>query len=162
MERSPSDLVRPLTTEGRADAAPPADATPKAGERRPLALADRSEQLIEDVREELHAVRAQLHSALERIRYQRVELAEARAQVEDERARYRELFEVAREGYIVTDLARAARQMAAKGKLATKVHAVPKQIEDEIAAVKLDTMGIKIDRLTQDQKEYLASWSEGT
>jgi len=43
-----------------------------------------------------------------------------------------------------------------------KVHDVPKQIEDEVAAVKLETMGVKIDRLTSEQKEYLTSWSEGT
>ena len=39
---------------------------------------------------------------------------------------------------------------------------MPKQIEDEVAAVKLETMGVKIDRLTSEQKEYLTSWSEGT
>jgi len=42
------------------------------------------------------------------------------------------------------------------------VHHVPKAIEDDVAAVKLDTMGIKIDRLTGEQRLYLSSWSEGT
>ncbi len=55
-----------------------------------------------------------------------------------------------------------ALKMASKGKLAVKVHDVPKQIEDEVAAVKLESMGVKIDRLTSEQKEYLTSWSEGT
>jgi adenosylhomocysteinase len=55
-----------------------------------------------------------------------------------------------------------ALKMADKGKLPVKVHAVPKQIEDEVAAVKLDSMGVKIDRLTSEQKEYLTSWSQGT
>jgi adenosylhomocysteinase len=55
-----------------------------------------------------------------------------------------------------------ALKMADKGKLGIKVHAVPKSIEDDVAAVKLDTMGIKIDRLTTEQKDYLTSWSEGT
>jgi len=55
-----------------------------------------------------------------------------------------------------------ALKMAGKGKLPIKVHAVPKSIEDEVAAVKLDTMGIKIDRLTSEQKDYLTSWGEGT
>jgi adenosylhomocysteinase len=55
-----------------------------------------------------------------------------------------------------------ALRMADKGKLAVKVHDVPKQIEDEVAAVKLETMGVKIDRLTSEQKEYLTSWAEGT
>ena len=55
-----------------------------------------------------------------------------------------------------------ALKMAAKGKLAAKVHAVPKSIEDDVATFKLDTMGVKIDRLTGEQKQYLSSWSEGT
>lgn len=55
-----------------------------------------------------------------------------------------------------------ALKMAAKGKLPPKVHSVPRAIEDEVAAVKLDTMGVKIDRLTGEQKQYLSSWSEGT
>jgi adenosylhomocysteinase len=55
-----------------------------------------------------------------------------------------------------------ALKMADKGKLAAKVHHVPKAIEDDVAAVKLDTMGIKIDRLTGEQRLYLSSWSEGT
>ena len=55
-----------------------------------------------------------------------------------------------------------ALKMAEKGKLSVKVHDVPKQIEDEVATVKLDTMGVKIDRLTSEQKEYLTSWAEGT
>jgi adenosylhomocysteinase len=55
-----------------------------------------------------------------------------------------------------------ALKMADKGKLPPKVHKVPKSIEDEVATVKLDTMGVKIDRLTGEQKQYLSSWSEGT
>ena len=55
-----------------------------------------------------------------------------------------------------------ALKMADKGKLPVKVHHVPKAIEDDVAAVKLDTMGVKIDRLTGEQKLYLSSWSEGT
>jgi adenosylhomocysteinase len=55
-----------------------------------------------------------------------------------------------------------ALKMANKGKLPVKVHNVPKQIEDDVATVKLETMGVKIDRLTSEQKEYLTSWSEGT
>jgi adenosylhomocysteinase len=55
-----------------------------------------------------------------------------------------------------------ALKMANKGKLPVRVHDVPKQIEDEVATVKLETMGVKIDRLTSEQKEYLTSWAEGT
>jgi adenosylhomocysteinase len=55
-----------------------------------------------------------------------------------------------------------ALKMAAKNKLAVKVHDVPRQIEDDVATVKLETMGVKIDRLTSEQRLYLSSWSEGT
>jgi adenosylhomocysteinase len=39
---------------------------------------------------------------------------------------------------------------------------VPEHIDKEIARLKLDSMGIGIDRLTPEQKKYLASWQEGT
>ncbi len=42
------------------------------------------------------------------------------------------------------------------------VIAVPEDIDKEIARLKLDTMGIKIDELTEEQIEYLSSWQEGT
>ena len=43
-----------------------------------------------------------------------------------------------------------------------KVFAVPADIDKRVAKLKLESMGIKIDRLTPEQEEYLASWSEGT
>jgi adenosylhomocysteinase len=43
-----------------------------------------------------------------------------------------------------------------------KVYSVPEEIDKEVARLKLDAMGIKIDRLTVEQEKYLASWSEGT
>jgi adenosylhomocysteinase len=43
-----------------------------------------------------------------------------------------------------------------------KVFAVPVDIDKRVAKLKLEAMGIKIDRLTPEQEEYLASWSEGT
>jgi adenosylhomocysteinase len=49
-----------------------------------------------------------------------------------------------------------------KQKLPTGVHEVPKEIEDWISVTKLATMGIKIDELTEEQKEYLSSWEMGT
>ncbi len=55
-----------------------------------------------------------------------------------------------------------ALKMADKGKLAVKVHEVPKAIEDDVSALKLESMGVKIDRLTSEQREYLTSWAEGT
>jgi adenosylhomocysteinase len=46
--------------------------------------------------------------------------------------------------------------------LERKVYAVPANIDREIAALKLRTMGIEIDELTEKQRKYLASWEEGT
>ena len=46
--------------------------------------------------------------------------------------------------------------------LERKVYDVPKEIDDEIARLKLATMGITIDELTEEQAKYLASWDEGT
>jgi adenosylhomocysteinase len=43
-----------------------------------------------------------------------------------------------------------------------KVFAVPEELDRKVARLKLESMGIKIDRLTPQQEEYLASWSEGT
>jgi adenosylhomocysteinase len=39
---------------------------------------------------------------------------------------------------------------------------VPENIDRHIAKLKLDSMGIQVDKLTPDQEQYLASWSEGT
>jgi adenosylhomocysteinase len=46
--------------------------------------------------------------------------------------------------------------------LEAKVYVVPQAIDDEIARLKLETMGIEIDKLTEEQAHYLASWNEGT
>ncbi len=46
--------------------------------------------------------------------------------------------------------------------LQKKVYKVPDDIDREIAALKLTSMGIKIDRLTPKQKRYLSSWEMGT
>ena len=46
--------------------------------------------------------------------------------------------------------------------LENKVYPVPEAIDKEIARMKLQTMGIRIDRLTPEQKKYLAEWQEGT
>jgi adenosylhomocysteinase len=39
---------------------------------------------------------------------------------------------------------------------------VPAEIDKEIARLKLETMGVEIDVLTEEQAKYLASWDEGT
>jgi adenosylhomocysteinase len=46
--------------------------------------------------------------------------------------------------------------------LARNVFPVPREIDKEIARLKLEAMGIHIDRLTPEQEKYLASWEEGT
>jgi adenosylhomocysteinase len=46
--------------------------------------------------------------------------------------------------------------------LEPKVYPVPVDIDRNVARLKLQCMGITIDRLTPEQEEYLASWSEGT
>jgi len=49
-----------------------------------------------------------------------------------------------------------------KGRLAVAVHEVPKEIEDQVCRLKLSSMGIEIDDLTQEQIDYLATSGEGT
>lgn len=46
--------------------------------------------------------------------------------------------------------------------LENKVYPVPEEIDQEIARLKLLSMGIQIDRLTQEQNHYLSSWEQGT
>jgi adenosylhomocysteinase len=46
--------------------------------------------------------------------------------------------------------------------LERRVYSVPEEIDKEIARLKLETMGVTIDRLTEEQARYLASWDEGT
>jgi adenosylhomocysteinase len=49
-----------------------------------------------------------------------------------------------------------------KNPLAKQVYPVPEKIDSQIAKEKLAAMGTRIDRLTPEQKKYLASWSIGT
>jgi len=49
-----------------------------------------------------------------------------------------------------------------KGKLKSKVYRLPQRIDKRIASLKLRAMGVSIDKLTTEQKEYLSSWKEGT
>ena len=46
--------------------------------------------------------------------------------------------------------------------LENKVYGVPEDVDQEIARIKLEAMGISIDRLTEEQENYLSSWEEGT
>jgi len=57
----------------------------------------------------------------------------------------------------------AAEYMVKKGsKLKKDVYPVPENIDREIARLKLNALGIKIDKLTKEQQAYLASWEMGT
>jgi adenosylhomocysteinase len=46
--------------------------------------------------------------------------------------------------------------------LEKQVYSVPDALDKQVAKMKLESMGVKIDRLTMDQEHYLGSWSEGT
>ena len=68
----------------------------------------------------------------------------------------------------VMDMSFAAQALATewsvsqKGKLEHKVYNVPKAVDEWVAALKLQTMGVAIDILTAEQTKYLASWEMGT
>jgi adenosylhomocysteinase len=109
-----------------------------------------------------------------------VETREARAQVDEYTlADGRRLYLIAdgrlvnlaaAEGHpaIVMDMSFANQALSAEwvvangASLERRVYDVPKEIDREIAILKLATMGIDIDRLTDEQAKYLASWDEGT
>ncbi|MBA2361725.1 MAG: adenosylhomocysteinase [Actinobacteria bacterium] len=69
---------------------------------------------------------------------------------------------------IVMDMSFANQALSAEyavehaAELEHRVYPVPEDIDREIARLKLQTMGITIDQLTEDQASYLASWNEGT
>jgi len=42
------------------------------------------------------------------------------------------------------------------------IYSLPKELDDEVARIYLDAVGVKFDTLTEEQKKYLASWEEGT
>jgi adenosylhomocysteinase len=68
----------------------------------------------------------------------------------------------------VMDMSFAGQAMAAKylvdnkGQLENRVYTIPQEVDQEIARIKLEAMGIYIDTLTDEQEAYLNSWEEGT
>ena len=68
----------------------------------------------------------------------------------------------------VMDMSFANQALAAEylakhaSELERKVYPVPEAIDRQIAKLKLESMGIQADRLSPEQEQYLASWSEGT
>ncbi len=49
-----------------------------------------------------------------------------------------------------------------RGSLGSRVYPVPEEIDKQVARLKLQAMGIDIDSLTPEQREYLTSWEKGT
>jgi len=68
----------------------------------------------------------------------------------------------------VMDMSFANQALAAEvlakdaGKMSKAVHRLPESVDQEIARLKLQSMGISLDTLTAEQVEYLASWDAGT
>jgi adenosylhomocysteinase len=68
----------------------------------------------------------------------------------------------------VMDMSFANQALAAEyliknhASLEKKVYSVPQELDKRVARLKLEAAGIGIDRLSPEQEEYLASWSEGT
>jgi adenosylhomocysteinase len=69
---------------------------------------------------------------------------------------------------LVMDMSFANQALSAEyairhaAELERKVYPVPAEIDNEIARLKLETMGVTVDQLTEEQAKYLASWDEGT
>jgi len=57
----------------------------------------------------------------------------------------------------------SAEYLSQEGKtLKPDVYLVPARIDNLVAEMKLDSMGIRIDKLTEEQKQYSEGWAEGT
>jgi len=77
---------------------------------------------------------------------------------------------VAAEGHpaSVMDMSFATQALTAeyvvknRARLSPRVYPVPQKIEENVARLKLESMGIGIDSLSASQAEYLASWKSGT
>ena len=69
---------------------------------------------------------------------------------------------------VVMDMSFANQALSAEylvknaAQLSRQVYPVPEEIDKQIAKLKLESMGVGIDKLTPEQEHYLASWSEGT
>ncbi|MCC7206819.1 MAG: adenosylhomocysteinase [Anaerolineae bacterium] len=68
----------------------------------------------------------------------------------------------------VMDMSFANQALAAEfmlrnaDKLEKRVHSLPVEVDQEIARLKLEAMGVRIDTLTAEQEHYLNQWQEGT
>jgi adenosylhomocysteinase len=68
----------------------------------------------------------------------------------------------------VMDLSFAAQALATewlvaeRGRLAAVVHALPAELDDRIARLKLQALGVRLDALSARQRDYVAAWRDGT
>ena len=49
-----------------------------------------------------------------------------------------------------------------EGDLEVRIHTLPPEIDEEVSSIKLDSLGGGLEVLTQDQRDYLSGWQEGT
>jgi adenosylhomocysteinase len=69
---------------------------------------------------------------------------------------------------MVMDMSFANQALAAeyiisnRGKLENRVYKLPDELDKRIASLKLETMAVKIDKLTPEQAAYISSWQHGT
>jgi len=54
------------------------------------------------------------------------------------------------------------KYIAEKDKIKPKIYKVPKEIDHLVANLKLEAMGIEVDKLTEEQKKYISTWEAGT
>jgi adenosylhomocysteinase len=68
----------------------------------------------------------------------------------------------------VMDMSFAAQALSAEhvakehGSMAPGVYVVPEHLDQEVARLKLEALGIAIDTMTEEQQRYVASWQQGT
>ncbi|MFW5898332.1 MAG: adenosylhomocysteinase [Candidatus Saliniplasma sp.] len=66
----------------------------------------------------------------------------------------------------IMDMSFALQMMAAdyilKNDLENKVHNIPRELDEKVAMLRLKADGVEIDRLTEEQKNYMEGWEEGT
>ncbi|MFB3098949.1 MAG: adenosylhomocysteinase, partial [Acidimicrobiia bacterium] len=61
------------------------------------------------------------------------------------------------------DQALAAEWLVNQGdQLSADVHILPREIDEEVARLKLESMGASLETLTSEQEQYLSSWETGT
>ena len=58
-----------------------------------------------------------------------------------------------------TRRSRSSTSCATRGELGAGVHPVPEAVDREVARLKLESLGVEIDELTAEQRDYLRSWS---